>query len=180
MENDDTKLLLPGGGTVTLRPVTAEDDEFLLSVYAGTRAQELAQVPWSDEQKQEFVRWQFNLQRQDYEANYPHTQYDVILLDGQPAGRIWISRDDEQIHLLDIALLDEFQNRGVGTVLLRRLINEATGANKLLRHMVFILNTDARRFYERLGFLVVEEQGAYLHMEWRGSELEEQSAIRRR
>ena len=168
MENDDLKILLPAGGTVALRPVSAEDEEFLVSVYAGTRAQELAQVPWSDEQKTEFVRWQFNLQRQDYEAKFPHRQYDVIVVDDQPAGRIWISRDDEQIRLLDIALLEEFQNRGVGTVLLRRLINEAAGANKHLRHMVFILNTDAKRFYERLGFVVVEEVGAYLQMEWRG------------
>lgn len=167
MKNDDTNLLLASGGTVTLRPVTPEDDEFLLSVYAGTRAQELAQVPWTDEQKAEFVRWQFNLQRNEYEAKYPQAQYEVILLDDQPAGRIWIHRNDEQIHLLDIALLDEFQNRGVGTVLLRRLINEAASAKKLLRHMVFMLNTDAKRFYERLGFVVVEELGAYLQMEWR-------------
>ena len=33
--------------------------------------------------------------------------------------------------------------------------------------MVFILNTNARRFYERLGFVVTEELGAYLQMEWR-------------
>jgi len=39
--------------------------------------------------------------------------------------------------------------------------------------MVFILNTDARRFYERLGFVVFEDLGAYLHMEWRGSEGEQ-------
>ena len=167
MENDDTKILLPKGGTVRLRPVSAEDEEFLVSVYASTRAEELAQVPWSDEQKAEFVRWQFNLQRQDYQKNFPQTQYHVILVDDQPAGRIWISRDDDQIRLLDIALLDEFQNRGVGTVLLRRLIDEATRAKKSLQHMVFMLNTNARRFYERLGFVVTEELGAYLQMEWR-------------
>jgi GNAT superfamily N-acetyltransferase len=167
MENDDLRMVLPTGSTLSLRPVVPDDDEFLLSVYASTRAEELAQVPWSDEQKKEFVRWQSSLQRQDYEAKFPHTQYDVILVDDQPAGRIWISRDDEQIRLLDIALLDEFQNRGVGTVLLRRLIDEAARAKKPLRHMVFILNTNARRFYERLGFVVIEELGAYLQMEWR-------------
>jgi GNAT superfamily N-acetyltransferase len=167
MENVDLEILLSAGRTITLRPVSAEDEEFLLSVYASTRAQELAQVPWSDEQKSTFVRWQFDLQRKDYDANYPNATYDVIWVDERPAGRIWISRDDEQIHLLDIALLDEFQNRGVGTVLLRRLINEAVTNNKRLRHMVFSLNTDARRFYERLGFVVFDEVGAYLQMEWR-------------
>jgi len=168
MENDDLRISLPTGGMVGLRPVTPEDDEFLLRVYAGTREQELAEVPWTDEQKIEFLRWQFNMQRQEYDANYRNRQYDVILVDEQPAGRIWISRDD-QIRLLDIALLEKFQNRGVGTALLKRLIDEAARAKKPLRHMVFMLNTDAKRFYERLGFAVFEEVGAYLHMEWQGS-----------
>ncbi|MGH9967464.1 MAG: GNAT family N-acetyltransferase [Pyrinomonadaceae bacterium] len=167
MENDDLRILLPAGGTVSLRTVSPEDEEFLLAVYASTRAEELAQVPWSDEQKTAFVRWQFDLQRKEYDANYPHTEYNVIVVDGRRAGRIWISRDDEQVRLLDIALLEEFQNRGVGTVLLRGLINEAASGNKALRHMVFTPNKDARRFYERLGFVVFEEVGAYLHMEWR-------------
>lgn len=169
MENDNSRILLPSGGTVTLRPVSAEDDEFLLAVYAGTREQELAQVPWSDQQKAEFLRWQFNLQRAEYDANYSNSQYDVVMVNEQPAGRIWVSRNNE-IRLLDIALLKEFHNRGVGTALLGRLISEAARANKPLRHMVFVLNTDAKRFYERLGFVVFEEVGAYLHMEWQGGE----------
>lgn len=167
MENDNLKMLLPKGGTVELRPVTPADDEFLISVYAATRADEMAQVPWSDEQKMEFLRWQFGLQRNEYETTYPNQQYSVIFVDDQPAGRIWISRSDDQMRLLDIALLEEFQNRGVGTLLLRRLIDEAIRDNKLLRHMVFVLNADAKRFYERLGFVVIEEVGAYHHMEWR-------------
>ena len=166
MDNDDMRLPLPSGSEVSLRPVSAADDEFLLKVYAGTREEELAQVPWSDEQKSQFLRSQFNLQREQYDLTYANVQYDVILVDERPAGRIWVSRGDE-IRLLDIALLGEFQNRGVGTVLLRSLIDEAVRVKKSLRHMVFFLNTDAKRFYERLGFVVFEEVGAYLHMEWR-------------
>jgi GNAT superfamily N-acetyltransferase len=93
-------------------------------------------------------------------------------VDEQPAGRIWISRGAE-IHLLDIALLGEFQNRGVGTVLLRGLIDEAVRVQKPLRHTVFVLNTQAKQFYERLGFVVFGEAGAYLHMEWRGPRIDD-------
>jgi len=64
--------------------------------------------------------------------------------------------DEQQIRLLDIALLKEFQNRGVGTLLLRRLMDEAAQMQKPLRHMVFVLNNNAHRFYERLGFVVIE------------------------
>lgn len=167
MEDAELGTRLPAGSRVKLCPVTPDDREFLLRVYASTRADELAQVPWTNEQKAGFCEWQFDLQRKEYDANFPEAEYSVILVDELPAGRIWINRDDKEIHLLDIALLQEFQKRGVGTVLLRQLIDEAASSNKALRHTVFVLNTDAKRFYERLGFVVFEEMGAYLNMEWR-------------
>lgn len=152
--------------SVSLRPVTADDKEFLVSVYAGTRAKELAQVQWEEGQKEAFIRWQFEMQQKEYETRFPDARYDVILVDGIPAGRIWVGIDDKQIRLLDIAVMDQFQNRGVGTILLRRLMDEAARVNKPLRHMVFVLNDNAHRFYERLGFRVIEDLGGYKHMEW--------------
>jgi ribosomal protein S18 acetylase RimI-like enzyme len=166
-ENSLVMIPLPGGGNVALRPVTVEDDAFLLAVYDSSREEELAQVVWPEGQREAFVRWQFETQRREYDASFPNARYEVILVGGLPAGRVWVHTDENEIRLLDIALLKEFQNRGVGTLLLRRLMEEATGANKLLRHMVFSLNRDAQRFYERLGFVVIEDVGAYKHMEWR-------------
>ena len=156
--------------SVTLRSVTPEDEEFLLAVYASTRAEELAQVNWAPGQKELFVRWQFDLQRRDYDARYPNARYQVVLVNDLPAGRIWVGADETQIRLLDIGLLEEFQNRGVGTFLLPQLIAEAVAAKKPLRHMVFMLNNNAHRFYERLGFVEIEDVGGYKHMEWRGME----------
>jgi GNAT superfamily N-acetyltransferase len=163
----DIQLSLPGGETLELRPVTIADQHFLLSVYESTRSEELEQVEWPEGQKEVFVKWQFELQRREYDARFPDADYWVILIDGESAGRIWIGSDDEQIRLLDIALLPEFQNRGVGTRLLRYLMDQAEQTGKALRHMVFMLNNDAHRFYERLGFVVIEDLGAYKHMEWR-------------
>ena len=168
MEHWSESFQLPGGGTVELRPVAPADDEFLLAVYASTRADELAQVEWAEGQKEDFLRWQFAMQRREYDARFPDAAYDVILVDRQPAGRIWVGDDSEQIRLLEIGLLTEFQNRGVGTALLQQLISHAASQGKALRHMVFVLNNDADRFYERLGFKQIEEFGAYKHMEWRG------------
>jgi GNAT superfamily N-acetyltransferase len=156
-----------GGRAVTLRPVAPEDDEFLLGVYASARERELSQVEWGEGQREHFVRWQFDLQRREYSGRFPDALYDVILVDGSPAGRLWVGADEHQTRLLDIALLPEFQNLGVGTLLLRGLIEEARRHGKPLRHMVFTLNDDAHRFYERLGFTIIEDLGAYKHMEWR-------------
>ena len=169
METLPREFELAGGRRVSLRAVAPEDEEFLLRVYAGTREDELARVPWSEEQKDAFVRQQSAAQRREYDAHYPAAEYDVILLDGRPAGRVWVGRDDAEIHLLDIALLREAQNCGVGTAILRALIEESRASGKRLRHMVFVMNTDAMRFYGRLGFVAFEEVGPYLHMEWRGA-----------
>ena len=152
--------------SVSLRPVTPADRDFLIAVYGGTRAQELAQVPWDQGQKEAFVRWQFERQEEEYNQRYPNARYDLILVDGVPAGRIWVGIDDKQIRLLDIAIIPEFQNRGVGTQLLRQLMAEAMETNKVLRHMVFMLNDNAYRFYERLGFVTIDDVGGYKHMEW--------------
>ena len=167
MPRDNESFELPRGGRVVLRPVSEDDDQFLLSLYASTREEELSQVEWAEGQKEIFLRWQFDLQRNEYESRFPDAAYHVILVDELPAGRIWVGSDDEQIRLLDIALLPEFQNRGVGTALLRRLIEYAADEGKVLRHMVFVLNNDAHRFYERLGFEIIDDLGAYKHMEWR-------------
>jgi GNAT superfamily N-acetyltransferase len=167
MLHEGAEMRLKDGGALALRPVAPEDEEFLVGVYMSERARELAQVEWPEGQKEMFVRWQFVLQRREYDARFPDAEYDVILVDGQPAGRIWVGSDGTQIRMLDIALLPEFQNRGAGTLLVRRLIEHARAEGLPLRHMVFVLNDDAHRFYERLGFVIIEDFGAYKHMEWR-------------
>jgi RimJ/RimL family protein N-acetyltransferase len=170
MNADSFDTALPRGGTLTLRAVTAEDDAFLLSVYDSTRAEELDQVQWEEGQREAFLKWQFEMQRREYDARFPDAEYDVILIDGEPAGRIWIARTDEEIRLLDIAILTAFQNRGAGTILLRKLIDEAKATAKRLRHMVFVLNNNAHRFYERLGFVEIDDVGGYKHMEWKSQQ----------
>jgi len=167
MTLNEQQAFLPNGERLTLRAVTPDDEALLLFVYDSSRAEELATVQWQEGQREAFVKWQFDLQRREYDARYPGAEYDVILVDDQPAGRIWIGRDAEEIHLLDIVVLPEFQNRGVGGALLKSLIDESKQSGRPLRHMVFIMNTDALRFYERLGFMVIEDLGAYKHMEWK-------------
>lgn len=167
MDEQQSQASLTDGSSLKLRPVIDADEAFLLSVYASTRADELEQVEWAEGQREAFLKWQFDMQRREYETRFPEAEYFVVLIDEVPAGRMWIGQDDEQIRLLDIALLPQFQKRGAGTILLRQLINEAGQSGKKLRHMVFDLNQDAYRFYERLGFTIIEEFGAYKHMEWK-------------
>jgi ribosomal protein S18 acetylase RimI-like enzyme len=151
---------------LSLRPVTADDEDTLLKIYASTREEEMQQVTdWTPEQKEMFLRWQLEMQRRDYETRFPAADYQLILFKGKPAGRLWVARTPEQIRLLDIAILPEFQKRKIGTYLLRNLIRESEETGTPLRHMIYKLNTGARRFYERLGFRLIEDERMYLLME---------------
>jgi ribosomal protein S18 acetylase RimI-like enzyme len=133
-------------------------------VYAGTRADEFARVPWSPEQTAAFVAQQFAAQSAHYAQHYAGMSTDVILLDGVPAGRLLVARWSEEIRIVDIALLPEFRGRGAGSRLLRALIDEAAaGGLSLSIHVE--RESRALRLYERLGFRPAGEHGVYLRME---------------
>jgi ribosomal protein S18 acetylase RimI-like enzyme len=150
---------------VALRPLTESDEPFALSVYASTREEELALVPWSDEQKAAFVAMQFAAQSAHYAQHYTGMSSDVILVDGEPAGRLLVARWPEEIRIVDIALLPAFRGRGAGSALLRDLIAEATEHGKPLSIHVERDNR-ALELYERLGFRPVGETGVHLRMQW--------------
>lgn len=150
----------------TLRPITDDDLDFLSSVYASTRKEELAPVPWTDEQKRTFLQMQFNAQHQYYQDEYPDGDYSIIVHNGTDAGRLYVDRRVDEIRLIDIALLPAFRGLGMGRTLLQALIQEGTERGLPIRLHVEP-NNPARRLYERLGFQFVEDRGVYAFMEWR-------------
>jgi GNAT superfamily N-acetyltransferase len=151
---------------VTLRPVRPEDRELLFAVYASTRADEMAIVPWTDSQKAAFLAQQFHAQTTYWDEQYPQAERSVVEIDGVPAGRLYVERWPKEIRLIEIALLPDFRKKGVGTDLLKRLFGEATERGVPLTIHVEIFNP-ARALYERLGFVSKGERGMYVLMEWK-------------
>jgi ribosomal protein S18 acetylase RimI-like enzyme len=151
--------------TIVLRPAAPADEPFLWEVYASTREDELALTDWDDAQKRAFVDMQFGAQHLDYHQNYPDASFQVIVVDGQAAGRLYVHRRLDEIHIIDIALLKSFRRQGIGTRLLRELHAEASAVGLPLRIHVERFNP-ALNLYVQLGFRVVEDQGVYLYLEW--------------
>ena len=149
---------------VALRGVEAGDDAVLRRVYAAARADELGLVSWSEAQKEAFLRQQFDAQDAYYRANYTNASFDVIEVDGQPAGRLYVARWDDEIRIMDIALLPEHRGKGIGTHLLRDLLDEGSRTGKRVSIHVE-RNNPALRLYARLGFVPVEDRGVYFLME---------------
>lgn len=150
---------------ITLRPITGEDDEFLLSVYASTRSEEMAHVPWSAEQRDAFVRMQFGAQKQHYAAEYPQAVHFMIRADGNPVGRIYLDRGEKAFHILDITILPQHRNAGAGSFVLRQVMEEAARGGKPVTIYVESFNPSLRLF-TRLGFQRAEEKGFHLLLQW--------------
>jgi GNAT superfamily N-acetyltransferase len=148
---------------VTLRPAAASDRPFLLRVYASVREPELESAGIPPEQWAPFVAQQFEAQSSHYET-YEDTSFDVVLVDGEPAGRLIVARWPEELRVVDVALLPEYRGRGVGGSLLRSLLDEADGRGVKASIHVERFNP-ALRLYTRLGFRPVSETDVYLLLE---------------
>ncbi|MGN6216281.1 MAG: GNAT family N-acetyltransferase [Solirubrobacterales bacterium] len=151
------------GPAVTLRPAADEDRPFMLRVYASIREPELEGSGLPREQWGPFIAQQFEAQSHAYAA-YPDTSFEVVLVDGEPAGRLIVARWPEELRIVDIALLPEHRGRGIGEELMRPLLEEADERGVKASIHVERFNP-AQRLYARLGFRPVSETGVYLLLE---------------
>jgi hypothetical protein len=88
-----------------LRAETDNDLPFLMRLFASTREQELAPMPWSAEQKQAFLAGQFNIQRHHYRTDIADADYQVLEHNGAAAGRLYLDIRQTHLHIVDIALM---------------------------------------------------------------------------
>jgi len=152
--------------SITFRSIGPDDEAFLLRVYASTRTDELSRVPWDEAQREAFLKMQFNAQHHHYHERYPDAAYEIILVNQEPVGRLYVARLDEQIRIIDITILPEHQNAGSGSSIIKSLLAEAANTGKPVRIYVESFNPSLRLF-ERLGFTRVDEHGVHFLMEWK-------------
>lgn len=151
--------------TLNLRPITSEDRDFIYRVYASTREGEMALLAWNDAQKEAFLTMQFEAQHRHYVEQFVRAQFQIVELNGEPIGRLYVDRRTDEIHVIDIALLPEHRNQGIGSRLLKELLDEGARAGLPVRIYVEHFNP-ALHWYTRLGFRKIDDSGVYYLMEW--------------
>lgn len=149
---------------LSLRPVTPEDEAFLQVLYASAR-EDVQAWTCGEEEAGAFLMMQYRMQDHFFRAHYPEADYAVVHDGGKDVGRIYVARTAEEIRILDITLLSEQRNRGIGSTIIREILREAECARIPVRLMVERFNR-ARTLYERLGFRVREDVGTHFVMEW--------------
>lgn len=151
--------------SISFRPVGQTDEPFLLKVYASTRAAEMSVLPWTQAQVEAFLKMQLAAQHHHYKGQYPDAAHDLILFNDQPVGRLYVARLDKEIRIVDIALLTEARGRGIGTSIIKDLMDEAAREGKPLT--IYVENfSPSLHLFERLGFFKAGEHNFYLLMQW--------------
>lgn len=121
--------------------------------------------PFTVEQKGAFLDQQFAAQYEHYRIHYPTCERNIIEKDGKAIGRLWIDEWKDQIRLVDVALMPQWRGSGIGSTLLRAVLDRGARAGKPVTIHVEGFNP-ALRLYERLGFEKVDTNGVYFLMRW--------------
>ena len=126
----------------------------------------MAQLPqWSQQQKAEFLEFQFNAQRGHYREHYPDASYSIVERSRTAIGRLYVATLAEEMRLMDVTLSPEVRNRGLGRWLCQRVIAAARENGKIVSLHVEDDNP-AKRLYQRLGFVSVADVSFYKLMHW--------------
>ena len=157
------------GGRLTLRPETKDDLPFRFQLFIRSRPPEWDQVYLPIEELTQLMNQQFWAQTETYLARFPEARFDIIELNGEPIGRIVVNRPGDRIHLVDQAIAPQLRNQGLGTAVMRSLMQEAAAGGLFMTLKVSNANDPSMRLYSRLGFEPVDEALEYIEMTWRAA-----------
>ncbi len=150
---------------ISFRPITPEDEPFLYELYASTRLEELTLLNWGQDQQDVFLQNQFNAQQNHYQSLLPQANFDLVLLNAEPIGRLYQRKSEEELHIIDIALLPLYRGKGIGSTLLKGVLAEAAALSRPVR--LYVIKTNpAIGLYKRFGFYQTDDTGTHFKMEW--------------
>jgi hypothetical protein len=88
----------------------------------------------------------------------------IVLADGRSVGAVLVQRSGVIWRLVDISLFAAYRNQGIGTRLIRDLLDHAAESDRSLQLQV-ARDNPAARLYERLGMRMVAEDEVYVTMQ---------------
>lgn len=141
-----------------LRPATNDDYSFL---------RELHHRAYREVVTRQFGRWDERAQDEWFELSLRDAEFFVVELGSAAVGALARKRQPECLHLVELQIVPEHQNHGLGSALLRELLAEARSATLPVRLRVLHENHRARHLYERHGFVVTATMPTHYLMEWK-------------
>jgi ribosomal protein S18 acetylase RimI-like enzyme len=109
-------------------------------------------------------RWDVLRVQKQIENDIAANKLNIVEIDLHKVGVMRVDEHPTHMHIDQLFLLPEYQNRGIGTKLVQDVLRSAQVKNLSVKLWVFQVNP-ARRLYQRLGFQVVEQTSASLHLQ---------------
>jgi GNAT superfamily N-acetyltransferase len=150
---------------LVLRPACSGDEPFLFRLFCSVREPDFAFLEGPE--KEMLLEMQFAARQQHFHMQMPKAEHKIVMLDGRPIGAFAALLSGGGLHLAEIALLPEHRDRGIGSILMKVLesLSWTEGAQPLPFRLHVYKQSPAVRFYQKLGFLAVEDDGVNLLME---------------
>ena len=115
--------------------------------------------------ERQFGPWDEQFQSKLFAARWNPAISRIILVGGMPAGLVALEDRCEEVWIDEIQVASEWRGKGIGSAILRDLIDRARADRKALRLRVLRENARAQRLYRQLGFVVAGETPTHLLME---------------
>ncbi len=143
--------------TFTFRPARDTDAEWLFTLRRATMRDYVEQMfgPWDDD-----------TQRRRFQQAGELNNIRIIVVGRREVGLLHVERERFAVFLANIHILPEYQNRGLGTTVIRSVQAGGQAAELPVRLQVLKVNRKARRLYERLGFVLRGETDTHFRMIW--------------
>ncbi len=87
-------------------------------------------------------------------------KYSSIIIDNNVVGCLLLIKEDDGILLDEIYLEEEYRNKGIGTDIMKKVLND----NEIVYLWVYKDNIRAISLYKRLGFIVIDDKGPRYYM----------------
>jgi GNAT superfamily N-acetyltransferase len=137
---------------IAFRPARSQDFDYCKRIYFGEMGWIIRELHLDERAQAESFQKQWN-----------QAQVRIITLQGTDIGWLQTFAQDDALFLAQLFIEPHHQRRGIGTEVMKRLINEAAGVNQPIRLDVVKINP-ALRLYERLGFRVSGQDDRKFYM----------------
>ena len=138
-----------------LREVTQQDYNFIYHVKTTTLKPHIELVwGWDEEVQTKYLEESFGLETQL-----------IITYEQEEIGILELNELEKRIEVVELEILPEYQRKGIGTKILQDIIEEYKGKGKHVGIGCFKINRDAKRLYERLGFIMIKETETHYVLE---------------
>ncbi len=152
-------------GGLSLRPMKTSDSAFIESLYRTTR-DDLRMIDAEDEFVEDLIDIQHHAQTQGYGDMFPNAMYFVAEYQGERIGRTVLDFGQNEVRVVDIALMPAARGKGYGSQILQAVQRVA---GKIMAPVSLTVRADhmsAKQLYMRLGFVVEEARMPIERMIW--------------